>query len=168
MNTESQIQKLEREIEEMKVSFAQSASTMKTSTTTMSFQTLANLCTRDGSAVHGPDEQSWTRVTSEMYYHEQGSDVYYCTECVEVTFNSNNGTNVLATLEINVLNVEYPSVRTTRIPYNGGAKWILHIDPNVTSHSSGGNRYWTWEPTNLQIAVQSNTAGILGAKMIWQ
>jgi len=168
MSTESEIQKLEREVEELKASFAQSASTMRTNTTMISFQTQANLCTKDGRNVSYPTGQEWTRVLIEMSFHDDGSEIYYCTECVEVTFTSDNGTNVLATLEVNVLNVEYPNVRTTRVPFNGGAKWILHIGPNVTSHSSGGTiRYWTWEPTRLQIAVQSNTTGRLEAKMIW-
>jgi hypothetical protein len=59
MNTESQIQKLEREVEELKASFMQSASTMKIQTTTLSVTTQANIGMRDGSNVHGPTAQNW-------------------------------------------------------------------------------------------------------------
>ena len=137
-NTESELSKLEKEIDAMKTSFEQAASTMPIFTKTAYLTTTQNLL--------------------EYEYTYQGSDLKYtmnAPERVEVKFDTSRGSNTIATLEIEVNNTKASPV-VQRVEYSGGAKWIVTGQPNMV--------YPNWYATEYTFTVHSMVDGILSVE----
>lgn len=164
--TEKQVEKIEQEIKALKTSFEQSASSMEIYTTRTTFTTQANKFTISPPPSY--DFENWSRIV-DYYWKHSSSDPnsYYADEPVIVTFRSENGQNVLANLEIGADGDTTSFLKTTRVPYNGGARWELLCYPEL---DSVGNpvQYVNWSPRVLDIAVQAGVKGTLEVKMAWQ
>lgn len=163
MSVEKQMSQIEEEIKAIKDSFEQSASSMKIYTNETTYQTKANTMRISNSGTYNPLQ--WSRIISIP------QDVYgnwFGPEIVVVTFDCPAGNNTFASLELSkepLAALDSTSVR--RVPYAGGAKWLIEVQPNVDSdpdHSS----YYLWNPTTLNIAIQSASEGVIGVKMIWE
>lgn len=168
MRVEKQLEELEREMKTIKSSFMQSAAQMNIVTTKINFSTQSNICSFEMNQSH--DYQDWLRIYGDFAYYvtSHNASTYYCDESVVVTFRSSNGSNTIVNLEIEG---NLGAIYIRRVPFSGGARWILRIGPNVTPvYTPDGVfiDYWTWAPTDLTLAVQSGVSGILEAKMIWQ
>lgn len=136
---EKEIEKLEKEIAAQKTVFEKMALQMPIFTTSTEFTTLANPMTID----YG---------TGSPYTFDGN-------ERVLVTFATSRGSNTLATLEMTSDGL-MTSLKVKRIPYTGGARWVVYDMPNYVD----GNRV----DTHYTFTVQSAVEGIVGAKMIWQ
>lgn len=136
---EKELIRLEEEIKAQKAAYEKMALQMPTFTTSVDFTTLANPMSID-----------------------QGSGAYNFdgNERVVVTFTTSRGSNTLAVLEM-ISDGLKADLKVKRIPYTGGARWIVYDLPNF---DSGGNRI----DTHYTFTVQSAVEGTLGAKMIWQ
>lgn len=164
MRADSQIKQLEQEIKALKASFEQSASMLTVYTEEISFQTSMNVTNFTNSGSYNPLE--WQTLVS---MNRLPDGTRFSTETIEVTFRCDAGINTFATLEIDKLNGDESGLRAIsmrRVPYNGGARWIVTAAPNATLIGTTG--YYNWEPTLLNFAVQSAVKGTLEAKMIWQ
>ena len=100
MRIETQLEQMEREVKALKASFMQSAAQMNIITTKINFSTEVNICSFDNHQSH--DYKDWRRLYGEFALFRIGrqSNQYYCDEPVEVTFRSNNGSNIIGNLEI--------------------------------------------------------------------
>ncbi len=139
MTVQAILKALRREYWALKMAFAATATTIPVTTKTLSFTTSENLCR----------------------YVASGSYDYYAEEMerVEVTLDTSSGANTFAKLELSGNATDaYPRVR--RIPYSGGARWIVTNTPRT----SGGD----WEATSYVFTVQTMVDGTLTAKMIWE
>mgnify|MGYP006908799114 CR=1 FL=1 len=136
-NTAQIIEDLKREVRALKVAFQQSATKINLYTKTLNFSTSENLCTQ-------------TQDGYSFSYADQ--------ERVVVTLSTSSGTNTLAQLEVSGNYNQAPIVR--RIPYSGGARWIVSNAPKL----SGLN----WSSTTYNFAVQTLVNGTISAKMIWE
>ena len=134
-NTEKTVAKLEQEIQGLKNAFEQTAFQLPVFTKTVSFRTSKNNIT-----ITEPGVTPFT-------FEGAGRTV--------VTFTSAAGVNTLAVLEIdfNDGGLGLSNVKFRRVPYSGGARWIIYDD--------GGENEYTF-------VVHSAVDGVLGAKMIWQ
>lgn len=164
-STDKQIQKLEDEIKALKASFQQSAVMMNIYTTDIQFDTAMNVTNWSNSGSYNPLQ--WGTLVA-MYTLQNGTR--FDTETLEVTFTCADGYNTYATLEVDDIT---PGKETSffrfyyhRVPYNGGARWIVSVAPNADL--VGGTGYYTWAKSTLRFAVQSPAKGTLGVKMIWQ
>ena len=162
MRAEDQIAKLQQEAKAIKASFEQSASMMEIYTATASITTQPNkvgYTVPSGGFVY----DDWKRITAMNDNHSSDDPFhYYCDETVIVTFQSENGSNVLANLEFD----ENTDVIVTRLAFSGGAQWRVVVSPNLTPVP--GTAYVEWAPTVINFAVQSSVKGTLEAKMIWE
>lgn len=136
MNTEQQTAKLENEIKALKVGFEQTALTMPIVTKTASIAT-----TRNKLDIKYTDPYGTT-----YEYDENGA------ERILVTFTTSRGSNTIACLEVNVDHADASPV-VQRIPYNGGAKWIITGQPYMI--------YPNWYSTEYTITVHSMVDGSL-------
>lgn len=142
-NTEKRIHKIENEIEALKTAFAREATNLVIFTKTKDFATSKN----------------------EITARQSGYDphTYYGDERVIVTFDTENGANTPAILELTSDNAystgSYGRLVVQRLPYNGGARWQVEAPPNDMN---------SWRATNYRFVVHSLINGTLGAKMIWQ
>ena len=164
MRTDSQIKQLEQEIKALKTSFEQSASMLTVYTEEISFQTSMNVTNFTNSGSYNPLE--WQTLVA---MNRTSDGTRFSIETVQVTFRCEAGINTFASLEIDKLNGEEAGLRTIsqrRIPYSGGARWLVTVAPNATLIGTTG--YYSWNPTQLKFAVQSAVKGTLEAKMIWQ
>lgn len=133
------ISDIRREYQALKQAFQASATRLDLSTSKLNFSTKENAC---------------------VYQDAYGSFNYSENERVVVTLNCDSGANTLANLEITTDGLSLPVVR--RIPYSGGARWIVSSAPNVDLTTYG------WKTTNYQFTVNSMVKGTLSAKMIWE
>lgn len=168
MKLEGQIEKLEQEIKDIKAAFMVSANHMDIKTIRTSITTEVNLCSFSNSGSWDTDK--WMRIITSYQYQAQSQPMVpaYCEEIVEVTFRSANGSNVILNLEVQGAQ---NTIFTQRVPFNGGAQWILRLGPNVTPVYNPDYPfvidYYTWQPTVLTLAVQSGVPGTLEARMKW-
>lgn len=160
MRTEKELQKLEDELKAIKMSFEQSAVSLNIQTVETSFTTHASQFTYTNSSSYDPFE--WQDITFG-YLAEGGTAFYgpyYGNEIIQVTFRSNTGSNTLASLEINDRTEGGSnSVHIMRVPFDGGARWVLSYFPCCERVSGVGE--YTWSPTVIDIAVQSIMPGSL-------
>ena len=142
-NVEKRIHKLENEISALKAAFAREASSLITFTYSREFSTQKN----------------------EITARQQGLDPFTTLgdERVVVTFTTENGANTPAVLELRTDNAyvssSFGKLVVQRVPYSGGARWIVESVPNDPNN---------WRTTNYTFVVHSLIRGSLGAKMIWQ
>lgn len=133
---EQQIANLETEGKNLDVAYARTATNIPIYPKKASYSTAANMIT--------------------MTY-PGGSSQVPSNERTLVTFNTDTGANTIAELEVNVLNPSqtagtWPIIR--RIPFSGGAQWIVMVNPNFDANF---NR----QPTNLDFLVVSMMPGTI-------
>lgn len=133
-SVEKQLNLLEQEANAQKVAYEQTATTLPVYTVSVNFATSRNELTTDygGGATRKED---WIERTV-------------------VIFDTENGANTLATLEIETNASSAPSIRRT--PYKGGARWVIANRPRTES----GN----WRETNYRFQIQSLIKGSLRAE----
>lgn len=136
-NIEKQIADLESEGKNLDVAYVRTAANIPIYTKNASYSTAANIIT--------------------MTYPGGGSSSFPDNERTLITFSTNTGANTIAELEVNVLNPNptagvWPIVR--RIPFSGGAQWIVVVNPNIDANF---NR----QPTNLGFMVVSMIPGTM-------
>lgn len=137
---EAELKKLEDEIEAQKAAYEKMAIQMPIFTKSINFTTSANPMN-----IRYPDNTNYSFDGNER---------------VVVTFTTSRGSNTLATLELTSDAIK-ADLKIKRVPYSGGARWIVYDIPN---YDGGGNRI----DTHYTFTVQSAVAGTLGAKMVWQ
>lgn len=96
---ESELTKLEVEADARKVAFERAPYTLSVSTSTETAVTTANTVTFNGEAWSSPS-------------------YYYCAK--EVTYTTYSGANTIAKIA-----TDQENARIRRVPYAGGAKWIV-------------------------------------------
>lgn len=134
--TQKILSKLRREYWALKMAFEANATTVRLTTKTLTFTTSKNAC----------------------HYASSGTNFdYEDNERVVLTLDTPSGANTIAKLEITGDYTELPIVR--RIPYSGGARWIISNAPRMV----GG----AWATTQYEFTVQTLINGTLSAKMIW-
>lgn len=141
---ETELKKLEEEIRAQKTAFEKMGTQMPVFTKSVDFSTLANPMRID---------------------YGDGSEPYEFdgNERVVVTYATSRGSNTLATLEMTIDGFRN-SLKVKRVPYTGGARWIVYNTP--TYAEVGGN--YQRVATNYTFTVQSAVDGTLDARMIWQ
>lgn len=160
MSVESEIEKMTNEINSLKATFEQSAAMMQMIVTEITFSTSMNSISFTNPSY---DPLKWQSLIS---LPKISATVACGLEPVIVTFDCDAGINTFATLEIErPAHTPLDLIATYRLPYSGGAKWMVTVNPNVTPLQSG---YYSWQSTTLRFVVKSAAAGQLGAKMIWQ
>ena len=135
MSTEKVLADLENEVKALKTAYEQTALQLPVFTYSIDFRTTLNKM----------------KVT-----YPGGTPVEFDgIGRVEITFTSSRGANALAFLEVknNDAGTETVAIKYRRVPYSGGAKWILFGINTETVYT---------------IQVQTAMQGTLGAKMIWQ
>ena len=137
---QAELKKLEDEIEAQKAAYEKMAIQMPIFTKSINFTTSVN-----SMNIRYPDGTNYSFEGNER---------------VMVTFTTSRGSNTLATLEFTSDGIR-ADLKTKRVPYSGGARWIVYDIPN---YDAGGNRI----DTHYTFTVQSAVDGILGAKMVWQ
>lgn len=161
MSVQGQINKLEEEIKAIKASFEQSAAQMPMYSSEITFTTSMNMV----RYTHPPiNPLEWATLVSLPNIDQNTS----CgVEPIIVTFTCDKGINTFANLEILVIESLDGLFVTTvrRIPYSGGARWLVTAQPN---HEYKQDGYVEWHPTKLKFVVKSAVTGTLGAKMIWE
>lgn len=168
MRVENQIVKLEREIEAIKSSFEQSAATMNVYTSEIYFETSPNHITWNDNGHWEPIRYAWLDSLAGITQDSQGNYSGYGRERFVITFDCDGGSNTFASLELTPVGVsQIPIVWSKKVPYSGGARWVVLVWDNGT-YSTDGSYTYTWRPNRFNIAVQSAMPGRLGAKMIWQ
>lgn len=160
MRAEKDLQKLEDEINALKVSFEQSASMLSLFSYSDTITTTSNQYSLSNSSVFNPLE--WEDLFG--YLADGGTSFvgpYYGFETIRVTFRSENGSNALAHLELEDMSVGDSNVlKIMRVNFSGGARWRIDCAPNVELISGSGGKY-TWSPTSLKITVRSIVPGSL-------
>lgn len=137
-NVEKQLNALETEARALKIAYEQVATSMPVFTTRLDFTPTKNeLIARYGST---------SRTENDI-------------ERVVLTLDTERGTNTLATLELETNADAAPNIR--RVPYKGGARWVITNQPRVQSGS-----WWSgnWLPTTYRFQVQSLVKGSLRAE----
>lgn len=162
MKVDQQLQKIEQEIESIRSAFSYNASNMSVYTSTLTFTTSENITTWTNSESYNPLQ--WSSLVS--MYTTSGGD-RFDTETIVVTFDCNAGVNTFANLEIDFVDIKQglAVVSCRRIPYAGGARWLVTVQPKATTDGDGHD---VWQPSTLEFAVQSAVQGNLTARMIWQ
>lgn len=165
MRIEAQVTELEEEMKAIKASFEQTASSMMVYTSVMEFTTSPNTITWNGHGNWEPLKYPWLDSLDGLTSDGSGNNTGYGRERIEVTFDCSGGINTFASLEIDLLDTLNNAVWCKRVPYSGGAKWIVLLRANATydEHSV----WQSWKPNKLRFAVQSAMPGTIGAKMIW-
>lgn len=163
MRVEKQLNELENEIKALKVSFAQSAAGLSYFAYTINFSTSKRAYSISNGSPWDP--LSWSALTR---YLEEGGVMgvgpYIGEEIVQVTFNSNDGSNVLADLELGNFGSSLLA-HTIRENYAGGARWKISCSPNVTLVTTPGVEY-RWSPNSFSITVRSIMPGTLEVKQL--
>lgn len=131
------VSNLRREFHALKQAYQATATKVNLITKTASFSTKRNACNYSGEGI---------------------SFGYEDNERVVVTLETASGANTLANLEISGNYAQPPVFR--RVPYAGGARWIVSNAPR----QSGGS----WASTTYQFNVQTLVSGTLSAKMMWE
>lgn len=165
MSVEQEITKLEQELKAIKTSFEQSAAMMKVNKVQMRFSTSANFIQWNPHGNWEPFKYEPLDSLAASTSDSSGNHTGYGNERVVITFNSEKGQNTFASLELNLIDAKGWAVWQKRVPYSGGARWIINLLPNVYQDEQ---YEWHWEPNVLDIAVESSFPGTLGAKMIWE
>lgn len=162
MRVDQQLQKIEQEIEAIRSAFNYNATNMDVYTSTLDFTTSKNITNWSNSNPYDPRE--WATLVS-MFLGADGNR--FDVETIIVTFNCSAGINTFANLEIDYIDTSpgWAVVTCRRIPYAGGARWIVTTQPNF---SGSAPSQYQWLPTTLRFAVQSAVEGTLTARMIWQ
>ena len=162
MKVEQQLQKIGQEIEAISAAFAQNAATMEVFTSILDFTTSRNTTNWSNSQPYNPNQ--WAPLIS-MFEDSDGNR--FATETIIVTFDCDSGINIFANLEVDFTDTSpgWAIVSCRRIPYSGGARWLVTTQPNFSGPGPGE---YVWKPTKLKFAVQSAAPGTLSAKMIWQ
>ena len=159
---EKQIERMEQEIKAIKASFEKSAAQMPMYSSEITFTTSQNIV----KFTHPPiDPRDWATLTSMP---RTDVDTYCGKEPIIVTFSCDKGINTFANLEIETISGTssiFSSSSISQISYNGGARWLVIIQPNTKIGDDGWD---IWSPTILRFVVKSAAQGTLGAKMIWQ
>ena len=135
---EKQLETLESELKALKITFNRASSSLEIYANLLHFET-----TPDQVVITGPDAAT-----------------YYGAERVELTFDALGGVNALAVLEMTGnynSGVIYRPPIVRRVPYIGGARWIIESWP-----------YGGGTPIEYDFTVVSNVDGVLSAKMIWE
>lgn len=144
-NTSQRIQDIKRELRAQKMAFQRASNTLPLYTKTLTFNTKKNAC-----------------HVEDLWY--PGSDYdYEGYERIVVTLDTTSGANTLANLEMSIKSnsSDFPLI-TRRVPYSGGARWIVMVDPNYIMLDR------TWITTTIEFSVHSLVDGTLSAKMIWE
>lgn len=136
ITTQILLKQLRREYWALKMAFAATATSIKLTTKTLQFSTSKNACRQSGGGIAFDYEDN---------------------ERVLLTLDTPSGANTLAKLEISGNYTELPIVR--RVPYAGGAAWVVSNAPRYASGS--------WAATTYNFTVQTLVNGTLSAKMIW-
>ena len=136
--TEVDIKKLEDELAAQKAIYEKMATQMPIFTKSVNFTTKAN---------------PMTLTSGGTSYNFDGN------ERVKVTFDTSRGSNTVATLEMTTDGLK-ADLKIKRVPYTGGARWIIYDMPNYDN----GNRI----DTHYSFTVQSAIDGTLEAKMVWE
>lgn len=142
-NAEKEIKALEQEIDAQKVAFEKMASQLPVFTETISFTTKRN-------------EVTLTPIDQPEYAYTTDGN-----ERVQVTFATESGANTIAVLEIDSDNEDTIDFVIERIPYAGGARWIITAVPRYDSS-------WNRIDTHYTFRVHSIMEGTLEARMIWE
>lgn len=159
MSVENQIERLEQESEALKVSYEQSASDLSLYTYETTFSTTMNRVVCTYPPTYHPAD--WYLPTPRLDYDTRLGD-----EFVEITFDSEEGINPFAMLEmVNTNAEERDIIITKRVPYDGGARWVVELSPNITPVGETG--YYSWEPNVMRFVVRSFVRGRIGVKMLW-
>ena len=166
MRTEQQLTKLEEEVKAIKASFEQTASMMKVYTASTDFSTSPNIVSWNGNGHWEPLKYPWLDSLSGISHDASGTYTGYGRERVLVTFDCDGRTNTFASLEIDLVDANGSAVWCKRVPYAGGAQWVVLFHAN--EERDGQGQWVAWKPTVLKLAVQSAIPGTLGVKMIWQ
>ena len=135
---ENKLEALESELKALKTTFNRASSSLQIYVNLLHFET-----TTDEVVITGPDAAT-----------------YYGAERVELTLDAIGGVNALAVVEMTGnynSGVIYRPPIVRRVPYNGGAKWIIESWP-----------FGDGTPIKYDFTVVSNVDGNLTAKMIWQ
>lgn len=132
----AEIARLRRECSALKQSFEVAGTTLPLTTESINFSTSENKCRRSGG---GLDYES-----AEL-------------ERIVVTLTTTSGVNTIAKLEV-ACSGDTPNVR--RVPYSGGARWIVSGAPPLDNNSN-------WHSTAYTFVAQTLVAGTLTARMIW-
>lgn len=164
MNVEKETQKLERELKAIKTSFEQSAATMKIYKTQIRFSTSPNQVRWNSNGHWEPLKYEPLDSLAGLTSDSSGNYTGYGHERIVVTFDSEKGQNTFASLELNLIDFRNWIVWPKRVPYSGGARWVVDLHPNVYQDEQ---YVWHWKPNILDIAIESSFPGVVGAKMIW-
>lgn len=166
MRTEKEVEKLEGEIKAIKASFQQSASMMEVYTASCNFSTSPNVITWNGNGHWTPLHYTWLDTLYGQTVDGSGNTTGYGRERIIVTFTCTGGINTFASLELEPIDMNDGTVWIKRIPYSGGARWVVYLNPNGVYNGQG---VWqSWKANKLKFYVQSAMAGTVGAKMAWQ
>lgn len=165
MRAEKEIAQLEEEVKAIKASFQQSASMMEVYKAEMQFATSQNLVQWNGNGHWEPFKYELLESLTSYSSDAQGNHTGYGYERIVITFDCEGGQNTFASLELDMVDVNEWAVWYKRIPYSGGARWVVSLHPNGSYNGQGT---FIWRPSVLKIAVESAIPGTLGAKMIWQ
>ena len=137
-SVEKQVTALEEEMKAIKTTFAMASTSLSVYVANLTFTT-----TPDQVTITGPDAAT-----------------YWGEERVVLTFDTIGGVNAIAALEFSGSynsGVIYRPPVVRRVPYTGGARWVIETWP------SGDGTGVTFNFT-----VCSSAEGTLTAEMIWQ
>lgn len=140
---EKELQRLEDEIKAQRTVFEKMALQMPVFTKSINYTTKANPMT--------------------ISYSSGGSYNFDGNERVKVTFTTSRGSNTLANLEITSDGIK-ADLKVFRVPYSGGARWIIYSMPK---YETVGGTYQRVD-THYSFTVQSAVEGTLDARMIWE
>lgn len=163
MSVETQIEELKNEMAALKTSFNQVSMSLDVYTTSLEFSTSPNQIQWNSNNLDQtkPCYLFSLDGTSDL----QGNHNSYGRERVEVTFDCDAGINTFASLEIDLIDANDWAVWVKRVPYSGGARWIVLLTDNAVL---SGGVWQSWKANVVKFTVQSAAPGTLGAKMIWQ
>lgn len=165
MRVESEITEIEEEMKAIKASFQQVASSMTVYTSSMDFTTSPNTITWNGHGNWEALKYPWLDSLDGLVSDGAGNNTGHGRERIEITFICSAGVNTFASLEIDLVDTISNAVWFKRIPYSGGARWVVLLRANGVYNGQG---VWqSWKPNKLRFAVQSAMPGTIGAKMIW-
>ena len=165
MRTEQELNKIEEEIRAIKASFQQSATMLDVDKTTITFSTSPNIVRWNDNGNWEPYKYELLDTLREFSSDLQGNHAGYGLERVVVTFDCDGRQNTFASLEMDLIDANDWAVWQKRVPYSGGARWIVMFHVNGSLDGQGN---FQWKPTIVKFAVESAIPGTLGAKMVWE
>lgn len=134
VEVELELTNLENEARALKAASEQSATILPVYTRSIDITTTRNQLT--------------TKYQAGNTYTEDGI------ERVAVYYDTKNGANTIASLELNTSSPYAPNIR--RAPYAGGAMWIISTPPDTSNGE--------WQATEFNFQVQSVVDGSLRAE----